>query len=314
MSRRDFLQSLGIIAAALGLPTDALAADLAKSDARSTRLPVVWLQLQGCSGDTESFLRAAERRNPLDRSLTDPGIVELLLDVISLDYHETLMAPSGAPAERSLHEIVRQRRGKYLAVIEGSIPAGSDGIYCMIGGKTALSIAGEVCGSAAAVIALGSCAVSGGLPAASPNPTGAKSVAEAFPSLKKLCNLPGCPANVVNLVATIVHYIARGAFPPMDASKRPAFAYGKKVHDACFREDRREASIWGDSAYVRGGCLKRLGCKGEQARHNCPTVQWNGETSWCIRAGHICIGCTEDKFWDRLTPFYGRRRPGRRRG
>ena len=75
----------------------------------------------------------------------------------------------------------RRRPARYIAVVEGSIPTGANGAYCTIGGRSALQIAREVCGSAAATIAMGTCATFGGLPAAAPNPTGALGVADAVP-------------------------------------------------------------------------------------------------------------------------------------
>ena len=78
-------------------------------------------------------------------------------------------------------------------MVEGSIPTGANGAYCTIGGRSALQIAREVCGGAAATIAIGTCATFGGLPAAAPNPTGALGVADAVPGVKNLINLLGLP-------------------------------------------------------------------------------------------------------------------------
>ncbi len=48
-----------------------------------------------------------------------------------------------------------------------------NGIYCKIGGRTAIDIVREVADKAGAIIAIGSCASWGGIPSADPNPTGA---------------------------------------------------------------------------------------------------------------------------------------------
>ena len=92
-----------------------------------------------------------------------------------------------------------------IAVIEGSIPTGAGGAYCTVNGVTALEIARQVCGWAMATIAIGNCAAFGGLPAAAPNPTNARAVADVVPGIQNLINLPGCPANVENLTALLVH-------------------------------------------------------------------------------------------------------------
>jgi hydrogenase small subunit len=193
-------------------------------------------------------------------------------------------------------------------VVEGSIPAGNGEVYCTIGGRTALDIAREVCGGAAAVIAMGDCAAFGGLPAAKPNPTGALSVEEAVPGLKALVNLGACPANADNLTALVVYYLTFGALPPLDARKRPLFAYGKLIHDNCERRAHFDAGqyvqAWGDEGHRLGYCLYKMGCKGPVTYQNCPTVRWNEGTNWPIGCGHPCIGCAEPDFWDKMTPFY----------
>jgi hydrogenase small subunit len=304
---------MGIIAAALSLPEEVLMGAFTRSLAKTPRLPVLWLAFQDCAGDTESLLRSGERSNLIRRDIVDPGIVDLLLEVISVEYHETLMAPAGAPAEALRRNAIAKHRGKYLAIVEGSIPTAENGVYCMINGRTALSLAEEVCGSAWATLAVGTCATSGGLPAAQPNPTGAKGLLEACPSLKNVVNIPGCPANGVNLVSTMVYLIAFNELPALDNLRRPTFAFGRRVHDECPRHRRGKARAWGDASYCAGGCLEELGCRGPQTRTNCATVKWNGQTCWPIEAGHGCIGCTEAGFWDRMAPFHVRGASGRRR-
>jgi hydrogenase small subunit len=308
ISRRSFVRALSVIAAVLAIPESKLLAAYTKSLAKKNRLPVIWLGLQDCSGDTESFLRAGERSDPLQTGVVDPGIVDLLLDVISLEYHETLMAPSGAAAEKSRENIITKFPGKYLAIVEGAIPTAAGGAYCVIGGKTALSIAQRVCSNAAATLAVGTCASSGGMPCAAPNPTGAKSLLEAIPTLKNVAILPGCPMNVVNLVATIVYYVSFNALPPVDSLRRPTFAYGKTVHSHCPRrgayEDGPHVRAWGDLAHRLGGCMVQMGCRGPVTHSNCPVIKWNMGTCWPVLAGHGCIGCTESKFWDSLFPYY----------
>ena len=59
---------------------------------------------------------------------------------------------------------MKANAGKYVLVIEGAIPTKDNGIYCKIGGKTAIELAKECAKDAAAVIAIGSCASWGGMP------------------------------------------------------------------------------------------------------------------------------------------------------
>jgi len=298
ISRRDFLGFCGSMAAVLGLPATARYA-IAQAVETELKPILIWLEFQDCAGNTESFLRASH-----------PTVADLILDSISLNYHETIMAAAGHQAEDALAQTVRENNGKYIALVEGSIPTGADGAYCTIGGKSALQIAREVCGPAAATIAVGTCAAFGGIPAAGPNPTGALSVADAVPGLKNLINMSACPANAENLTALIVYYMTLKRWPPLDRLRRPLFAYGKTIHDNCERRAHFDAGqyveAWGDEAHRQGHCLYKMGCKGPSTSQNCPVVKWNEGTNWPIGCGHPCIGCAEPNFWDTMTPFYQR--------
>jgi hydrogenase small subunit len=229
--------------------------------------------------------------------------------VISLEYHETIMAPSGKMAEKSLMDVVKNQKGKYIVIVEGAIPMKDDGVYCTVSGKSALATAREVCGNAAATIAVGSCAVWGGIASASPNPTGAVGVQEAVPGIT-VVNLPGCPMNVENLTATIVNFLTFGSFPLMDSRNRPLFAHGKRIHDNCERRGHFDAGQfvrrWGDEGHRKGWCLYEMGCKGPEAFFNCPTIKYNGGTSWPVQAGHGCMACAADHNWDTMSPIYKR--------
>ncbi len=296
VSRREFMAFCTSLAAALALPESA-AGQIARAVGTAAKPVLVWLEFQDCAGNTESFLRASH-----------PTVAEIVLDVLSVDYHETIMAAAGAQAEAALQQVVSAHPGGYIAVVEGSIPTGANGAYCTVGGRSALAIAREVCGGAAATIAIGTCAAFGGLPAAAPNPTGALGVADAVPGLQNLINLPACPANVENLTALVVHYLTFKRWPALDRYQRPLFAYGKAIHDNCERRAHYDAGqyveTWGDEGHRAGYCLYKMGCKGPVTFQNCPNVRWNGGTNWPIGCGHPCIGCAEPAFWDRMTPFY----------
>jgi hydrogenase small subunit len=298
ISRRDFLGFCASMAAVLGLPETASHA-IAHAVENEPKPILVWLEFQDCAGNTESFLRASH-----------PTVADLILDMISLNYHETIMAAAGAQAEQALADTVKNNAGKYIALVEGSVPTGAEGAYCTIGGRAALDIAREVCGSAAATIAVGTCAAFGGIPAAAPNPTGALSVTDAVPGVKNLINMSACPANAENITALIVYYLTIKQWPPLDQYRRPLFAYGKTIHDNCERRAHFDAGqyveAWGDEAHRHGHCLYKMGCKGPATSQNCPVVKWNEGTNWPIGCGHPCIGCAEPNFWDTMTPFYQR--------
>lgn len=294
VSRRDFLRFCSTMAAVLALPGGA--PKIVEALEKKPKPPLVWLEFQDCAGNTESFLRAF-----------NPTVPEIVLDVLSVNYHETIMAPAGKQADKSLEDTVKNSRGKYLCVVEGAIPLKDNGVYCCVGGRSAIDIATEVCKNAAAVIAVGACAWDGGIPSANPNPTGAVGVKDAVKGIN-LVALPGCPHNVENLTATIVHYVTFNSLPMLDSRHRPLFGYGDRIHDNCQRRGHYDAGRfvrqWGDEGHRKGWCLYEMGCKGPETWKNCPNIRWNERTSWPVFSGHNCIGCAAPKFFDTMAPFY----------
>lgn len=287
ITRREFLKFCSVMAGTLALP-HAFGVKIARALQAPQRTPVIWLEFQDCAGCTESFLRASR-----------PTAAEVVLDVLSVNYHETIMAPSGHLAEKSMQDTIDA--GGYLLVVEGSIPTAENGIYCCIAGRTALDILEEAAAGALAVIAVGSCATFGGIPKAAPNPTSAVGVMDLVTD-KPVLNLPGCPLNVVNLTATVVHFLTFGRLPEVDDLLRPLFAHGARIHDNCERRGHFDAGEfvrqWGDEGHRKGWCLYQMGCKGPIAFFNCPTVRWNDGTNWPVGAGHGCIGCALPDFWE----------------
>ncbi len=131
LQRREFLKFCTGVAATLGL-SPALGTRIAEAATTAARPPVIWLSAQECTGCTESLLRAHH-----------PTVETLILDMISLDYHETLCAGAGPQAEAFKARSIEQNRGKYVVVVDGSIPTRDGGVYCMIGGRPILDIVKE---------------------------------------------------------------------------------------------------------------------------------------------------------------------------
>ncbi len=284
ISRKNFLKYCSIAAATLGLPPT-MAKKLAAAANADNRPSVIWLHFQECTGCTETLLRT-----------NHPGIGELVLDLISLDYHETLMGASGKQAHEALKKAMAANRGKYVLVVEGSIPTKQNGIYCQIGGQTAIDMLKEVAGGAMAIIAIGSCASWGGVQSATPNPTGAVGVSELIKD-KPIVNLPGCPPNPYNLLSTVMYFLTFKKLPKLDGKGRPVFAYGKTLHSHCERKDHFDAGRfvkkYGDEAHQKGYCLYVMGCKGPVTYANCSAIGFNELGVWPVSAGHPCVGCTE---------------------
>ena len=295
LSRRTFLKGCTIAAATLGLSYEAVP-KLVEAASSPQRPPVIWLHFQECTGCTEALLRGSH-----------PDVATLILDLISLDYHETLMAAAGKQAEENLEEAVKKYKSKFVCVVEGAIPTKDGGVYCKIAGKTALEIIKKVAPQAGAVIAIGACASFGGVQAANPNPTGAEGVKDIIHG-RPVVNIPGCPPNPNNFLATVLHILTFGRPPELDELGRPKFAYGRKIHDHCERrphfDEGRFVERFGDPGHRKGYCLYKVGCKGPVTYSNCSVERFCDVGAWPVGAGHGCIGCTEPKFWDTMSPFY----------
>ena len=289
VDRRDFLKIVTMAAASLGLPA-AEAAKIADSAAKRLKPSVIWLHFQECTGCTESLLRVSH-----------PGVAELILDLVSLDYHETLFAAAGYQAEDALKSAMQANAGKYICVVEGSIPVNDGGIYCKVAGRTALDIMKDVGSQAGAIIAIGSCASWGGVQSSGPNPTGAKGVPEILKMQgisKPVVTLPGCPANAYNFLGVALQYATLGKLPSLDALGRPMFAYGRLIHSVCPRRahfnEGRFAEKFGDEGHRSGYCLYKLGCKGPVTHASCSVNHFDDVVgAWPVGIGHPCVGCTE---------------------
>ncbi len=287
LDRRDFIRICSIAAAAVGLPASAGVA-FAEAAAQGRRPSVIWLSFQECTGCTESLLRT-----------TKPALDELILDLISLDYHEALMVPSGHLAEDARQKAMKENAGKFILVTEGATPTKDGGIYCKIGGRTAIDILEEAAGMAGAIIAIGSCASWGGVPSADPNPTGATGTPMILKG-KTVVTIPGCPANPYNFLGTALQYATFGTLPELDELGRPKWAYGRTIHEHCPRRAHFDAGRfvqqYGDEGHRQGWCLYKMGCKGPATHANCSVMHF-GEVvdAWPIGLGHPCFGCTEQK-------------------
>jgi len=305
-SRREFLNTCSVIAASLGLSqlpfvngqtfaqdstsqkavTDLVAATLKSKP----KLPVIWIEIQSCTGCSEALTRSHS-----------PSLKDLVLNHISVEYHETLSAAAGFQLEENKQKIMKEYNGKYVLVIEGSIPLADDGIYCVIGGRTSVDILKEAAAGAAAVISTGNCAAFGGIPHANPNPTDAVGVWKIITD-KPVLNIPGCPAIPEVFTATLVHFLIFGALPELDSLNRPKAFYGNTIHDRCYRRPFYEAGKFAlsfdDEAAQKGHCLYKLGCKGPITYNSCAVMKWDGGLSFPIQSGHPCLGCSEPNFWD----------------
>jgi len=303
VSRRDFMKYCTFLTATMGLSSSFVPKVAEVFAAPKERPPVIWLHFGECTGCSEALLRS-----------TYPYPDDLVLEILSVEYHETIMAAAGNQAEENLHAAIKKYDGKFICVVEGAIATAYDGAYGKIGDRTFLEVAKEVCPRSAAIICIGTCSSFGGIQAAKPNPGGYKGIGDAL-GIKtigneggKILNIPGCPPNPTNFVGTVVNYLLLGKLPSVDNLGRPLFAYGKTIHDQCPRRSHFEndefVQKFGSPEAAMGYCLYKMGCRGPETYNNCPIAKFNDGTSWPVEAGHPCIGCSQPDFWDEMTPFF----------
>ena len=298
VNRRRFLKFCSLMTATLALPPRYVA-QVAAALEKARKPVLVWLQFQDCAGNSESILRSSH-----------PTVLEVVLDLFSWEYHELIMAGAGHQAEAALERVVREEKGKFLAVVEGAIPLADDGVYCTVGGRTALDIARHVCPNAAATIAAGACAWDGGLVRGPPQShrrrrdLGSRARGQRDQSRR----LPAESSE---------HRGRAGALPDF----RRVARRGPISTGPCSRMDgssMTNASVAptttpvGTSrngvtkAIARAGACTKWAAKAPQATFNCPSVRWNDGTSWPVKAGHGCLACASHRFWDTRSPFYER--------
>lgn len=313
VSRRAFLKFAAITASSLALSAKD-ARVFAAALAAAPRPTVVWLSFQQCTGCSESILRSF-----------NPSIENLILNIISLDYHETLQVAAGDQAEKARKDAMQAAYGSYVLIVDGSIPRGNMEFWSCAAGTSNLRTLNEAVKGAALVVALGTCATYGGIPAAAPNPSNAagygdlvtQGLVTADPGkvLPPYVNVSGCPPMAEVITGTIAYYLTNG-LPTLDSLKRPTKYYGGTVHDNCPRHGHWAANEFaeshGDEKARKGWCLLHIGCRGPEVRNYCTSsdsthLGWNNDPAddpatilknSPMHTGHGCIGCSEPNFWD----------------
>ncbi len=291
VSRRDFMKYCAGMAAVLGLSELELFSKVKEVMASPKgKLPVIWLEGQDCAGCTVSFAGAL-----------NPPAAQLILDKLSIRYHETIMAAAGYTAEKALEENIKA--GGYVLCVEGSIPTADDR-FCMVGGKPFRKIVEEAAKNASAIIAVGACAAFGGIPAA--GPTKAVGVSKIVKD-KPIINISTCPVHPDHLIGTILYVLTVGKLPPLDDEKRPTMFFGQNIHDNCRRryyfENNMFLKDWNDPEQ-QNYCLYEKGCKGPDTYSDCSIRKWNDGINFCIDCGAGCMGCAEPGFYDEMSPLY----------
>ena len=271
-------------------------------------IPLVWLAGASCTGCSVSLLNTAS-----------PSIKNVLVDEvipgvhINLRYHQTIMAGAGDQVIDALENTAKEFKGGFVLAIDGAIPLGETAGYCVIGERDGKPVTmetrlEELSRDALAVLAVGTCASFGGIPAGEPNPSNCKPVHQVLKEKgisTPVVNIPGCPPHPDWIVGTVASILLKGlpTAADLDDNLRPLAFYGKLIHENCPRrayfDEGKFAKKFGDE-----GCLYELGCKGPITYADCPLRKWNSGTNWVIGAGAPCNGCTQPEFPDQTSPFY----------
>ena len=313
LSRREFIRICTATVAGYGISRmfhPAVRQALAET-LTGERPPVFWLQGQSCTGCSVSLLNS-----------THPAIADVLLQIISLDFHATLLASEGEPAIQFMQRTAREKQGQFLVVVEGAVPVEQQGRYCVIGESahkeiTMKDMLRTLAPDAAAVLAVGTCASYGGVPAARGSVTGAMGVRSFFQANginTPVINIPGCPPHPDWMLGTLllalesIHQkgLSGGLaeiLELLDEEGRPKPFYGANTHENCPYLYLFDEGTMAGNINDKNGCRYALGCKGPVSMCDSPTRRWNGRVSWCVENA-LCIGCVQPDFPDGQSPFY----------
>ncbi len=289
VDRRTFLKFCTTISATLGLEATMVPKVVAAME-NKPRIPVIWLHGLECTCCSESFIRSAH-----------PVAQDIVLNMILLDYDDTLQAAAGFQVEEIRKKVMKEHPGQYILAVEGNAPTKDGGVYCTVGGDTFLNVLKETAAGAKAIVAWGSCASNGCVQAARPNPTGAKPVHELI-SDRTIINVPGCPPISEVMTGVLTYILTFDALPELDRQGRPKMFYGQRIHDKCYRRAFFDAGMfvesWDDEGAKKGWCLYKMGCRGPTTYNACSSMRWNDGCGFPISSGNPCIGCAADGFWD----------------
>jgi len=286
------------------------------------RVHVFWLAGMSCDGCSIAVLGA-----------TTPSVESLLtgsLPAIPLVFlhHTAVQLEAGAAYMEPMWRAWRGELGDpYVIVYEGSLAdeslaAGSGGYWSAVGeeevdGRLRQVPSAEwvrrLAPGAAAVIAIGTCATWGGIPAAFGNVTGSMGMMDFLGKDYRsalglpVVNIPGCSPvgdNFTETVAAVLLFLQGvGPLPEFDELGRPAWLFGETVHRNCTRAGYYEEGTFAE-AYGDKECLVEIGCWGPVVNCNITSRGAINHVGGCMNVGGVCIGCTMPGFPDRFAPFY----------
>lgn len=254
------------------------------------KINAIWLEATGCSGNIISLLDSSE-----------PDAVFFLREMVNLTYNNSIMAEEG---EKAFEEFLSTLDTEFILLVDGAVALKNSGNYNVVArhkdkeitALEAVEMAGE---KAKYILAVGTCASSGGISAARPNPSECVSLSKVLKG--EVINLPGCPCNPAWVIGTVAYIITRGK-PEVDNRNSPILFYGVTIHDRCPRRSFFDQGIFAKKLGEQT-CMFKLGCRGPVTRTDCPIRRWNGRVNWPIGDNTPCIGCANFAFPDGMEPF-----------
>ena len=241
---------------------------------------------------------------------TSPRLEELVAGSLTHSaievVHPALALDAGSRYLGVLERAAGGELDPFLLVVEGAVfdptRAGA-GAFSGLGGRGGQPITveewvGRLAPAATAVIAIGTCATWGGIPAAAGNVTGAMGLGpflgEGFrsPSGLPLINVPGCPPNGDAFVEVLTYVLLHleGQVPlDLDGLGRPRWLYS---HETPVQRggDRADAGV---PVALAAPCPV-------------PSRGWINHLGGCAAVGGTCNGCTRADFPDATLPLVAR--------
>ncbi len=259
---------------------------------------LIWLTGAGCNGCTLAMLGASE-----------PGIEDLILGNVPdaprvALTHPELALESGDAFLANLDRAAEGSLSPYVLVLEGAIPDESlarDGSFSRLGSTpdgrpiTTAMWVDQLAPNAEAVIAIGSCATWGGIPAAIGSPIAAVGLedflGQDFRSRGGLpvINVPGCAPTGQSFIETLIYvflHLAQLVPLDLDEERRPRWIYNYDAYPLPPRVEYPPAAGFDLSNRPTIKCPV-------------PFTGWLRNFGGCARIGGSCIGCTERDFADR---------------
>lgn len=287
ISRREFLDNCAKLSALI-FGSCAFTNEIAEGFTRMSaakRPQLIFIQSQCCTGCSISTTYGNEE-----------DFISFISSLVKLQVHPNLSFSQGDDYIRTIEEV--SSSGHFYLVCEGSVPAGMKEA-CIFNDMPMYDYLHTLMNKATAIVASGTCACYGGIPASNQNVTGAIPI-DKYMNLtgvhKPLIKIPGCPINADRLLGTVAYIIATGKIPALRDGV-PKKYYPDLIHNQCGRYQ-----AFNQDHYTKNfdrekyNCLLKNGCRGPVTYSDCPTRRWNGKVSVCIESNTPCIGCINKEF------------------